>query len=80
MVIRKPVVAGQFYPKDKQKLEETIASLMKKSSASALVKNRMKGLILPHAGYQYSGAVAAETVVTSELKNTLIILGPTTRA
>ena len=33
-------------------------------------------MILPHAGYQYSGAVAASTVNSSELKDTFVILGP----
>jgi len=75
-MIRKPAVAGTFYPGDKKKLEETIALLMKRGSGKEEQKNRVKGLILPHAGYQYSGAVAAQTVYSAELKNTFIILGP----
>ncbi len=35
-----------------------------------------KGLVLPHAGYMYSGLVAAQTVLSSRLRNRLIILGP----
>ncbi len=76
MTIRKPAVAGQFYPANKEKLEEAIVSLIKKGLNSNAAKNRVKGLILPHAGYQYSGAVAAETVASSELQSTFIILGP----
>ncbi len=74
-MIRRPVVAGQFYPADKKGLEEALSSLMKEGR-SATTKNRVKGLILPHAGYMYSGSVAGLTVSSSSLKSTVIILGP----
>lgn len=73
-MIRKSAVAGSFYPGNKKKLEEVIALLFKNAGNKG--KNRVKALILPHAGYQYSGAVAAQTVSQAELKNTFIILGP----
>lgn len=75
-IIRKPAVAGQFYPANKNKLEETISSLIAVSADKTVTKNRVKGIVLPHAGYVYSGSVAAATVNSSELKNTFIILGP----
>ncbi|HOW35993.1 MAG TPA: AmmeMemoRadiSam system protein B [Candidatus Omnitrophota bacterium] len=76
MTIRNPIVAGQFYPKDKKKLEGTIAALLKDYPVSGIQKRAVKGIILPHAGYVYSGMVAAQTVSYSELKDTFVILGP----
>lgn len=75
-MIRKPVVAGQFYPNSKEKLEAMISSLLKDNPVSGVARRSVKGVVLPHAGYQYSGAVAAQTVSCCELKDTLIILGP----
>ncbi len=75
-MIRKPVVAGQFYPQQKKQLEEMIVRLVTGVSSQATPKNRIKAIVLPHAGYQYSGGVAAATVSVSELQETLIILGP----
>jgi len=54
---RPPAVAGSFYPRGPQELEDTVESLMsqaKKSGDSGLV-----GVVVPHAGYMYSGPVAA---------------------
>jgi AmmeMemoRadiSam system protein B len=54
---RPPAVAGSFYPRGLQELEDTVKSLMseaKKSGDSGLV-----GVVAPHAGYMYSGPVAA---------------------
>jgi AmmeMemoRadiSam system protein B len=53
--IRPPAVAGQFYPKDPQRLRATVAELLSGVGASAAAK----ALIAPHAGYVYSGPVAA---------------------
>jgi len=54
---RPPAVAGSFYPRGPQELEDTVESLMsqaKKSGDSGLV-----GVVAPHAGYMYSGPVVA---------------------
>ncbi|MFA5060442.1 MAG: AmmeMemoRadiSam system protein B [Candidatus Omnitrophota bacterium] len=75
-MIRKPAVAGYFYPGKKEELEKKLRSFLKESGAQAIPKNRVTGLLLPHAGYEYSGLVAAETVFSSEFKDILIILGP----
>jgi hypothetical protein len=55
---RQPVAAGKFYPGDKDTLEMTLSQLFgdcKKSPANLNVR----AIISPHAGYQYSGKVAA---------------------
>ena len=56
--IRPAAVAGMFYPDDPARLRHVIAGLLagaKRDAASPLPK----ALIVPHAGYVYSGAVAA---------------------
>src|SRR5208283_3521956 len=57
---RSPAVAGGFYPSDPEELREMIlgycdAAAKEKRSVSG----RLRGIIVPHAGYIYSGPVAA---------------------
>src|SRR5947207_14498785 len=53
--VRAPAVAGSFYPADPSQLRETVARLL----AGAQYGSPPKALIAPHAGYVYSGPVAA---------------------
>lgn len=55
--IRRSVVAGSFYPGNPQILKNTIAQYLDNAKDHCL-KN-IKGLVSPHAGYVYSGQVAA---------------------
>ncbi|MBN3039987.1 MAG: AmmeMemoRadiSam system protein B [Candidatus Omnitrophica bacterium] len=71
-MIREPVVCGQFYPKQK----EQIAEFILKFSSEKSTKVDAKGIILPHAGYMYSGEVAVKTVSCIASKKRVIILGP----
>ena len=75
-VIREPIVAGQFYPKDKNQLSATVDSLLRKSSLPE-IKGEIIALIVPHAGYQFSGEVAAHAFKTleGEQVDTVIIVG-----
>ena len=75
VTVRKPVVAGQFYPGSRLQLEKTIEGLFR-DSPTKIAKIPAKAVILPHAGYMYSGAVAASTIASVELKDILVILGP----
>ncbi len=70
---RKPIVNGTFYPANKNDIENLIASYTPDSKKSSKIK--AKGLILPHAGYIYSGKVAAATVSHALPKKKIIILG-----
>lgn len=70
--LRLPVVAWQFYPKDAKALKEMIASFVDK----VRLKSEVIGCILPHAGYVYSGRVAAEVVSGIKIKDTAVLLGP----
>jgi AmmeMemoRadiSam system protein B len=71
-MIRSPVVAGQFYPGSPDGLKGMIASMVDVGAK----KVEVIGLILPHAGYVYSGAVAAAVVSRVKFKDTFVILGP----
>ncbi len=54
----KPAVAGQFYPGVKKELEGVLETF-RSQAAPAPLPGEPVGLLLPHAGYPYSGAVAA---------------------
>ncbi|MCX5704113.1 MAG: AmmeMemoRadiSam system protein B, partial [Candidatus Omnitrophica bacterium] len=70
--VRKPSVAGQFYQAMPAALREQIDSLVDKKAD----KIDALACMLPHAGYTYSGRVAAETVSRVNLKEKIILLGP----
>ena len=56
--VRKPKMAGQFYSANEKKLGLQIDNFIQKADSSDL-NRKIKGLILPHAGYVFSGQVAA---------------------
>ncbi|MFO8110259.1 MAG: AmmeMemoRadiSam system protein B [Thermoplasmata archaeon] len=66
-MVRKPAVAGQFYPGRESELRKKIEWCFKhKSGPGSLPKEigsdrELKGLVVPHAGYEYSGPVAAHS-------------------
>lgn len=55
--IRPPAVAGMFYPEDPQVLTEMIDEYL--AVAKPVIQGEIGGLVSPHAGYIYSGPVAA---------------------
>ncbi|MFC2032339.1 AmmeMemoRadiSam system protein B [Chloroflexota bacterium] len=71
-MIRKPVVAGQFYPESPSQLKAMIEAMVNEKAK----KKEVIGLISPHAGYIYSGPVAGAVISSIKLKDTFIILGP----
>ena len=60
--VRPPAVAGRFYAGDARRLQATVSELLAEVPASA--KTSPKAVIAPHAGYVYSGGVAATTFAT----------------
>ena len=78
--IRKPVVAGMFYPADRDKLKEEIQLLLSISRPS---KNQegIIGLISPHAGYIYSGRTAAYAfnLIKNKPYRNVVIISPSHR-
>ena len=78
---RPPVWAGRFYPADRQDLADTIERMTRQVRAGRPVlpvHKALKALILPHAGYAYSGPVAAQAwhVLHGAVFEKVILLGP----
>lgn len=79
--IRKCVRAGQFYPAQASDLNQAIDDLTRKASATrvqAPPDKALKALILPHAGYVYSGWTAAHAslVLSKNRFSKVILLAP----
>ena len=69
---REPAVAGRFYPDDPGELRKTVASFILKPDSLL----EAKAVVVPHAGYIYSGAVAGEVFSSVRLPRRFILLGP----
>jgi AmmeMemoRadiSam system protein B len=69
---RYAAVAGQFYPGTEQELRATLSRLIPQTEQRSTVL----GVIAPHAGYVYSGAVAGQLYSRIEIPRTVLILGP----
>jgi MEMO1 family protein len=73
---RLPAVAGLFYPADSRDLARQLDVLLDKAPAHYVP--RLKALVCPHAGYEYSGATAAvayKTLMGRPIE-TVVILAP----
>ncbi len=71
-MIRKPAVAGQFYPDDPLVLRTELSRLIE--SKTPTVEAKM--VVSPHAGYMYSGPVAGAVYGRLEPPEVAVILGP----
>jgi len=58
--VRPAAVAGMFYPASPQELAREVDDMLGQSAGGSLAPGYPKALIVPHAGYVYSGSVAAE--------------------
>ncbi len=76
-IIREPAVAGQFYPKDKNELITLMDSFLNKVELPHIT-GTPQILILPHAGYVFSGQTASYGFKAIENSNydNIIIIGP----
>ena len=79
--IREAVWAGRFYPASRSELEQTIDSLTfqaKQTRVQIPPHKQLKALILPHAGYIYSGLTAAHAslVLRENQFDKVILMGP----
>ncbi len=72
--MRHPAVADRFYPGSPKALSRTITELF--PASEKIKKTRARAVVSPHAGYVYSGALAAETFSAVEVPETVIIIGP----
>jgi len=69
---RQPAVAGQFYPGSEGQLRTALSKLIPKNKSTQAVK----GVISPHAGYVYSGAIAGQLYSQIKIPATVLIIGP----
>ena len=75
--IHQPAVAGQFYPADAETLTTIVEGFL--DSASTRVDRPVQAVIVPHAGYVFSGAVAAEAyagISPEAVYERIFIIGP----
>ncbi|MBI2748474.1 MAG: AmmeMemoRadiSam system protein B [Burkholderiales bacterium] len=82
--LRRPAVAGSFYPGQAPVLARDVRALLEAAQAEAAPHARVpKALIAPHAGYIYSGSTAAQAYAQLAPARTVIrrvvLLGPVHR-
>lgn len=77
--VRMPVVSGQFYPGNAGELRSLVQTYLGRATAAS--DPDVRGLIVPHAGYPYSGPVAAEAYksITGRAYDAVILIGFTHR-
>ncbi len=72
--MRQPAVAGRFYSGTPKSLAREIDKLLP-SAGHESTKEEAIGVVSPHAGYIYSGELAAKTLSSVEIPETVIIIG-----
>ena len=79
-IVRQPAVAGVFYSADPHQLAQDLQHMLAEAQPHQLVP---KALIVPHAGYIYSGAIAATGYATlrpiAARIRRVVLLGPSHR-
>jgi AmmeMemoRadiSam system protein B len=78
--VRKPAVAGYFYPANREELKRDIALLLE-NSEPPIKLNDVFGIVSPHAGYLYSGKTAAYSynMIKNKDIETVVIISPSHR-
>ncbi|MDP7265539.1 MAG: AmmeMemoRadiSam system protein B [Candidatus Thermoplasmatota archaeon] len=84
--MREPAVAGQFYPASKRKLKRNIEKSFKHPLGPGempvlpdIGTGNVLGGVFPHAGYMFSGPIAAHSVsafINSGIPDVLVVIGP----
>ncbi len=79
--VRPPAWAGQFYDGDPARLSAALDEYFRGAGASTPGPGRIVALVVPHAGYVYSGAIAASAyaLVKGGDYDTVVIVGPAHR-
>ena len=78
LVVRPATQANRFYSGDARELSNEVDSFLARHSGNATYKN-VAALIVPHAGYYFSGNVAASAYMTLDPKKEykrIFLLGP----
>lgn len=80
-MIRYPAVAGSFYPADAKQLRQDVDRYLREAAASTA--EVPKAIVVPHAGYIYSGPIAASAYrrlqPVRDIIRTVVLLGPSHR-
>ena len=71
-MLRKPAAAGQFYPAGRNSVEQQLKSFIREKEG----KIKARGVLLPHAGYIYSGGVAGAVISRIKPRSTYVVIGP----
>ncbi len=71
-MLRSPAVAGHFYKASPEALRKQVEGFL----ISGAIKRRAIGIVVPHAGLIYSGAVAGAVYSSIEIPDTLVLIGP----
>ena len=72
--VRRPVVAGYYYPADPAVLEETLDALL--FGAGAAPPQPARALIVPHGSFRHAGPVAAAAWASVRVPRRAILIGP----
>ncbi|QDT99512.1 hypothetical protein V144x_50230 [Gimesia aquarii] len=70
--VRPPGVAGAFYPADPGTVEAQLDDLFDEAESP----ERWAAAMVPHAGWMYSGKIAADVLKRIQLPSTIIVIGP----
>lgn len=74
-MVRRPAVAGQFYPRKAEELR----AMLKEMVDPKAKKEKAVAVVSPHAGFIYSGPVAGSVFSSVEIPDRVVILGPSHR-
>jgi len=79
--VRHPFWAGQFYDGNRERLSAQLDGFFESLGAVPAIPGHIEALIVPHAGYVYSGKTAAEAyrLVRGLAYETVVIIGPAHR-
>lgn len=76
ILTRDPVVSGRFYPDDAEELDQVVDNFLRVESSVTCPATPSLMIMLPHAGYMFSGAVAGATLRAAFPHEHCILLGP----
>jgi AmmeMemoRadiSam system protein B len=70
-------VAGRFYPSSAAELDATVTDLLSAATAQfRAVRAPFQAVLVPHAGYVYSGPTAASVFAQIEIPRLVVLLAP----
>ena len=78
-ILRPPAVAGTFYSDDPLVLRREIEGYLAQAKTSKITAQEPVALVVPHAGYSFSGAVAADAyrLIKGRKFDLVVIVAPT---